>query len=119
MKLLAIAFTVLSTGFFPSSRAQASASAGLEWSDVENYVMSHAVKADGLTVNLLHFEAVVGAKTWTVTGAQNAESQLVPDGPGLGWPAAGLVIEFSSSAEANTAASLILAVTGGTSAQSK
>lgn len=85
---------------------------GMSWEQVEAYILSHATNVDSLALSCLEFEATVGIQTWTLTDDSQKDRSL-KDGPGLGWPAANVVVEFETVEEAEIAASLILEVTGG------
>ncbi|HMS54444.1 MAG TPA: hypothetical protein PKA27_03510 [Fimbriimonadaceae bacterium] len=85
---------------------------GLSWNEVQAYIFSHASNVDSLALSCLEFEASIGIQTWTLTDS-TPKDRALKDGPGLGWPAANVVIEFETTEEAEMAASLILEVTSG------
>lgn len=89
---------------------------GMSWDQVEAYILSHATNVDTLALSCLEFEATVGIQTWTLTD-DSQRGRALKDGPGLGWPAANVVIEFETTEDAAIAASLILEVTGGGTAR--
>lgn len=89
------------------------------WSDVHDYFVAHATQLDATTEALLEAEAEAGVKTWVNVAGTGGGGRLVLqelsggplDGPGVGWPSASQVIRFATTAERDTAASLIDEVT--------
>lgn len=114
--LLAMSATAFCSTVAPTQKGILShnaAPAKLDWNQVQEYILDHAVRVDALTMQLLKYEVDSGVQTWTLTDRQESDMTFRLDGPGLGWPAAKLTIEFASTEEAEEAAILILEATAG------
>lgn len=78
------------------------------WEIAEAYILKHATSVPANTLQDMKAEAGLGAQTWSLVAF---ESAFLPNGPGIGWPAAQSMITFSTTLEAVTAAALVQAAT--------
>ncbi len=109
LSALTLSTAAIATAGNPLLKAASPTVDGATWADVSNYLITHAVAYDPTTEGVLRFEAAFGLQSWTVVGGQS--TSMRPDGPAIGWPQAGMTIEFATLVEAETAASLIIDVT--------
>jgi hypothetical protein len=113
MKLLISIFALLIIGGTKADSHDARLDGGkanfeaniLTWQNIETYIFNTASKDDPLVREMLHAEAVLGIKTWSLNFFSTALGGR--DGGAVGWPSTGKTISFPTSEQASICADMI------------